>query len=139
MIPIRIRREGDAEENKDYFEGNLEDFLTAAKEIGTRTVFVIVHHLEEEQFLYCFENDEDDADEESGVEEEVDLADYLPALAKYKRRIGDVYSYFLEAKGGAADICLLLDEKWFDEFVNEIERAEGMAVLARTKRTGDAS
>lgn len=131
MVPIPITREGEGEEILDHYEGDLAGYISTAKILGAKAIYVMGHLLEEEQFFYTFEDAETDEDD-SDIE--VDLADFLPAFAKYKKRIGEVYCYFLMAKGGAADLCFSFDQDWMADFENEMVRAEGMALLARQKR-----
>ncbi len=141
MIPVPVSREGDAEEVLNYFEGELKGFLTAAKAIGSTAVFVMEQPLEEDHFYYQYEDDldeeEDDDDDEDEEEiEEIDLATVLPSLSSYKRRLGETYSFFMMAKGGADNLCLFYYPEWVDDFEDEIEQAEGLAMLTRHRKKG---
>ena len=142
MIPVPVSREGDAEEVLNYFEGELKGFLVAAKAIGSTAVFVMEQPLEEDHFYYRYdddldeEEDEDDDEETGGEIEEIDLSIVLPSLSNYKRRLGETYSFFLMAKGGADNLCLFHYPEWVDDFEDEIEQAEGLAMLARHRKKG---
>jgi hypothetical protein len=140
MIPVPVSREGDAEEVLNYFEGQLKGFLAAAKAIGSTAVFVMEQPLEEDHFYYRYDDDlDEDEEEDDKVErevEEIDLSIVLPSLSPYKRRLGEPYSFFLMAKGGADNLCLFHYPEWVDDFEDEIEQAEGLAVLARHRKKG---
>lgn len=137
MIPVPVSREGDADDVLNYFEGDLRGFLQAAKAIGSTTVFVMESALDEDHFYYRYEDvplDEEDEEQDEGVIEEIDLSTVLPALSVYKRRLGETYSFFLMAKGGADNLCLFYYPAWVDEFEDEIEQAEGLAMLSRRRK-----
>jgi len=96
--------------------------------------------LEEDHFYYRYDDDldeEEDEEDETGREiEEIDLSIVLPALSNFKRRLGETYSFFLMAKGGADNLCLFHYPDWVDDFEDEIEQAEGLAMLARHRKKG---
>ncbi len=141
MIPVPVSREGDAEEVLNYFEGDLRNFLVAAKAIGSTAMFVMEQPLEEDHFYYRYEDDleededDDDEDKDSAVDE-IDLSIVLPSLSRYKRRLGETYSFFLMAKGGADNLCLFHYPEWVDDFEDEVEQAEGLAMLTRHRKKG---
>jgi hypothetical protein len=140
MIPVPVSREGDVDEVLNYFEGQLDGFLKAAKAIGSTAVFVMEDPLDEDHFYYRFEDEPDQEEEEDAEEErvveEIDLASVLPSLSKYKRRLGETYSFFLMAKGGADNLCLFHYPEWVEDFEDEIEQAEGLAMLSRHRKKG---
>ncbi len=131
MTPVPVNREGERDEALDHYDGDLAGFLATAQEIGSKVVLVMQHRLIEEQFLYAF--DDDPTQKQDDAPEEVDLAEFSPSLAKYRRYLDEVYYFFLIAKGGAAELCFAVDQPWVEAFENEIERAEGLALLARRK------
>jgi hypothetical protein len=140
MIPVPVSREGDAEEVLNYFEGELKGFLVAAKAIGSTAVFVMESPLDEDHFYYRYDDDpgaEEEEDDDERVVEEIDLSTVLPSLSAYKRRLGETYSFFLMAKGGADNLCLFHYPEWVDDFEDEIEQAEGLAVLSRHRKKKD--
>src|SRR5579871_1999608 len=140
MIPVPVSREGEADEVLNYFEGELDGFLVAARAIGSTAVFVMETKFDEDHFYYRFDDDfdedEDDDDEEATARavEEIDLSLVLPALSRYKARLGEPYSFFLMAKGGADHLCFFHYPEWVDDFEDEIEQAEGLATLARHRK-----
>jgi hypothetical protein len=142
MIPVPVSREGDAEEVLNYFEGDLRSFLASAKAIGSTAVFVMEQPLEEDHFYYRYEDDldededDDDDEEDARAVDEIDLSIVLPSLSRYKRRLGETYSFFLMAKGGADNLCLFHYPEWVDDFEDEIEQAEGLAMLTRHRKKG---
>ena len=109
-----------------FFDGNLEQFLAAAKATGARAIFVQDNSFEEDDFTYSPE--EDDLDEES-EDVEVDLSTVSPALAKYKKYLGKNYSFCLVAKGGIDELRIIVDQEWVKDFENEWERAIGKYLL----------
>jgi hypothetical protein len=135
MIPVPVSREGEADEVLNYFEGPLDSFLTAAKAIGSTAIFIMETPLDESHFYYRFEDVPGEEDEEELVEE-IDLSLVLPSLSTYKGRLGEAYSFFLMAKGGADNLCLFHYPDWVDDFEDEIEQAEGLAMLARHRKKG---
>jgi hypothetical protein len=143
MIPVPVSREGDVDEVLNYFEGEIRGFLAAAKAIGSTAVFVMEQALEEDHFYYQFEDDptgeEDDEDDEEDEREieEIDLASVMPSLSKYKRRLGETYSFFLMARGGADNLCLFHYPDWVEDFEDEVEQAEGLAMLSRRRKKKD--
>jgi hypothetical protein len=130
MVSVLITQEGDHEQIINYFDGPVDQFLVTAKAIGATAVFVQDSALEEWLFRYN-PNEDDQEDEECDPENEIDLAAISPALAKYKKYLGQNYTFHLTAKGGAADLCLIVDQEWLADFENEIERAQGKALLAK--------
>jgi len=134
LMAVPVSREGDRDEVLDYYDGDLKSFLTAAKETGAKAILVMNHLLSEDQFYYGFDDDptQDPSDPEADLHE-VDLTQFSPVLEKYKRRLGEVYYFFLMAKGGVVDLCFSFDQDWVEEFEKELERAEGLALLARRK------
>jgi hypothetical protein len=132
MIPVPVSREGEADEVLNYFEGALDAFLLAAKAIGSTAVFVMETQLEEDHFYYRFEDDE--IEETDPAAEEIDLSLVLPSLSTYKGRLGEAYSFFLMAKGGADNLCFFHYPEWVEDFEDEIEQAEGLATLARHRK-----
>ena len=142
MIPVPVSREGDAEEVLNYYEGELTGFLAAAKAIGSTAILVMESALDEDHFYYRYEDDlleddDDDDEDEDDVIEEIDLCLVLPALSAYKRRLGETYSFFLMATGGAANLCLFHYPDWVDDFEDEVEQAEGLAMLSRRRKKKD--
>ena len=122
LIPVPVIF-GEDEEGRspDFFDGTIESFLVAAKELGNRAVFIQDNALEEDDFLYSpNEEDEDENDLH-----EIDLASISPALAKFKKHLGKNYSFCLVAKGGIGDLRFIVDQDWVKDFENEWERAEG--------------
>ena len=141
MIPVPVSREGDAEEVLNYFEGDLRNFLVATKAIGSTAMFVMEQPLEEDHFYYRYEDDleedeDDDDDDKDSAVDEIDLSIVLPSLSRYKRRLGETYSFFLMAKGGADNLCLFHYPEWVDDFEDEVEQAEGLAMLTRHRKKG---
>jgi hypothetical protein len=136
MIPVPVSREGDADEVLNYFEGPLDAFLVAAKAIGSSAVFVMETVLDEDHFYYRFEDvpGEEDDEEAPSVLEEIDLSIVLPSLSSYKARLGEAYSFFLMAKGGADNLCFFHYPEWVEDFEDEIEQAEGLAMLSRRRK-----
>jgi hypothetical protein len=130
MIPLPVTREGEDKELLHYYDGTLVKFLAAAKSIGSTAILSTAYPLLEDQFFYGFDDDK----EFEGEVGEVDLVQILPALVPYRRRVGEIYGFFLQARGGAADICYFLEQTWYAEFEREVERAEGMAILLRRKK-----
>ncbi len=134
MIPVPVSREGEADEVLNYFEGALGAFLLAAKAIGSTAVFVMETALEEDHFYYRFDDDDDEIEETDPAAEEIDLSLVLPSLSTYKGRLGEAYSFFLMAKGGADNLCFFHYPEWVEDFEDEIEQAEGLAMLARRRK-----
>ncbi len=130
LIPVPVIQDTGTERTFNYFDGKLEGFLAAARAIGSTAVFVQDSPLEPWLFLYN-PDDEGDDDEEGDPENEIDLSKVSPELANYKKHLGQNYSFHLTAKGGAADLCLIIDQPWFADFENEVERAQGAAILSR--------
>jgi hypothetical protein len=126
LIPVQVRNEGDFEAaSRAHFDGGLDQFLAAAKEIGTKVIFIEPTALEDWLFNYNpADNNEDDPD---AVDEDIDLASISTSLAKYKRYIGQHYTLFLSAKGGAADLNYVLDQEWVEQFESELETAQEKA------------
>jgi hypothetical protein len=131
MIPVPVSREGEADEVLNYFEGALDAFLLAAKAIGSTAVFIMETPLEEDHFYYRFD---DEVPEDDPAAEEIDLSLVLPSLSTYKGRLGEAYSFFLMAKGGADNLCFFHYPEWVEDFEDEIEQAEGLATLARHRK-----
>ena len=133
LIPVPVSREGDADEVLNYFEGELAGFLVAAQAIGSTTVFVMEEPLREEHFFYSFE-DAPASGEDAAEYAEIDLTAVLPTLEEYRKHLGDTYSFFLMARGGADNLCLFHYAEWVEDFEDEVEQAEGLAVLTRQRR-----
>lgn len=131
LIPVPVIIEENEEDmNRNFFDGELEQFLATSKALETTAIFVQENSFEEEDFLYS--PDEDEQDEES-EDSEIDLAALSPALSKYKKYIGQNYSFCLVAKGGVGDLRLIVDQDWVKDFENEWERAVGKVVIKKFK------
>ena len=128
LIPVQVRNEGDDDNaSRAYFEGGLDQFLATAREIGAKVIFIEPTSLEEWLFTYNpAENNEDDP---NAVDEDIDLTSVSASLAKYKRYIGQHYTFFLSAKGGAADLHYVIDQEWVEQFESELETAEEKAEI----------
>jgi len=137
MTPVPITQEGDSDETICYFAGSLNPFLVTAKAIGATAMFVQETVLEDWDFLYNpGEDEEEEADEDEGEpENEIDLAALSPDLAQYKKYLDTTYAFFLTAKGGVDDLWLVIEQDWTKDFENEVERAQGMALLARKPKS----
>ncbi len=129
MVPVPINKEGEIEAAINYFDGDLGSFLVTAKSIGATAVFVQDFTLEDWLFFYDPNEDEEESDSEDG---EIDLAAISPALAKYKKYLGKNYAFHLAAKGGPDELCFKLDQDWVSDFENEIERAQGKALVMQS-------
>ena len=126
LIPVQVYNEGDEENaSRAFFEGGLEQFFAAAREIGSKVIFVEPTALAEWTFIY--NPAESNGDDPNAVDEDIDLTSVSESLAKYKRYIGQHYTFFLSAKGGAADLHYILDQDWVEQFEFELETAEGKA------------
>ena len=128
-----------AEWNTDHSEsselriiGSLEDFLEAVRALGITVVFLSVWKLEEEDFLYTSENEDelDNSNEEetpsdglAGNNESFDLTVALPSLADFKKHIGQEHSFNLMAKSQSASISFRLNESWWDSFAEQQDKA----------------
>ena len=112
----------------------MTQILLAAKAIGSTAVFVMETALEEDHFYYRFDDDDDEIEETDPAAEEIDLSLVLPSLSTYKGRLGEAYSFFLMAKGGADNLCFFHYPEWVEDFEDEIEQAEGLAMLARRRK-----
>lgn len=113
-----------------FFDGDLHQFLASAKAIGSGAVFVQENPLQEEDFDYIPDEDEDD---EAAEDADIDLSTVSTALAKFKKYLGQTYSFCLVAKGGVDDLRLIVDQDWVEDFENERERAEGKILVQRSK------
>ena len=133
ITPIPVYRDGAVESGLPYFDGSLEGFILACKAIGSTVIFVEDSPLEDWLFFY----DPDEEDSKKGYSgREIDLSTVSPALAAYKKYLGENQTFYLTAKGGVGDLCLILDQEWVIEFEKEVQRAQGMAVLGRLPKKG---
>ena len=135
-----IRIEGSADKD-DYtgalFIGDLDGFWIACKAVGAKAIFIYASALDEGHFEYELNEDEaiDDGEEEDGLEIEddniVDLTALLPALGKFKNKIGTDYAFILCAKGGFSEIAFHIEETWWAKFDEEWSRAVEIAEVNR--------
>jgi hypothetical protein len=133
FFPIHVEwntdRNGDSELR---FVGSLEEFFEATKALGITSVFFLVWKLDEEDFLYDsdYEEDGDYSDEVEPASEKsdegnesFDLTVALPSLADFKKRIGQEHEFLLVAKSQFASISFSLSESWWDSFAEQREKA----------------
>jgi hypothetical protein len=132
LIPVPVILQ-DAEDGDSiaFFEGDLEQFLVTAKAIGSSVVFVQDDPFQAEDFEYSPDEDEDG--DEDAEDSYIDLTTVSTALAKFKKYLGQNYSFCLVAKGGIDDLRLIVDQNWVKDFENEWERAQGKILVERSK------
>jgi len=128
-VPIIVEEDEDDYLTRNFFEGDLDQFLATAKAIGTVAVFIEEIVLDDDFFLYTPGENESSDDLLGGELFEVDLTTVSPDLAKYKKYLGQNYSFWLTAKGGVDDLWFILEQDWVKEFQKELERAEAKADL----------
>jgi len=116
------------------FSGSLEDFFEAAKALEATVIFLFVSKLEEQDFQYNSDyNDEDGVDDldegeassdqsERGAES-FDLTVALPSLADFKKYVGQEYQFLLTAKSQLAALSFCLPESWWSSFEEHRDKA----------------
>jgi hypothetical protein len=132
FFPIHVKWNPARDEDSELqFSGSLEEFFQAAKALEIKSIFFFAWKLDEEDFLYdsdC-EDDSDPSDEESASEksdannESFDLTVALPSLADFKKRIGQEYQFHLLAKNQFVSISFSLSENWWNSFEEQREKA----------------
>jgi hypothetical protein len=127
-VPIEIAESSD---DQGRFVGDLDHFLATSKAIGATAIFVENFLLQDWHFHYNPYEDEAEDDEAGDPKNEIDLTTISPNLKKYKKYLGQNLWFELRAKGGAGDLSLAVDQDWKQAFDDEIEHAEGEAVLSR--------
>jgi hypothetical protein len=133
FFPIHVEwnaeRSGDSELR---FVGSLEEFFEATKALGITSVFFLVWKLDEEDFLYDsdseddsdFSDEDEPASEKSDINNEsFDLTVALPSLADFKKRIGQEHEFLLVVKNQFVSISFSLSESWWDSFAEQREKA----------------
>lgn len=124
--PISVRPSGTEKPETPRFDGPLDDFWKAAKEIETRAVFIATHVFEE--------SDLDGPASEQGnpgrvvqdddlSNEAVTLEEMSPAISKYRKYLGKDCAFILRTKGGFAELEFLLTEPWWDQFHEDADSA----------------
>ncbi|MBI4336769.1 MAG: hypothetical protein HY683_02925 [Chloroflexi bacterium] len=151
LYPIPV--EGDANKfDEPVFAGSLDNYFAAVKVLGAKAILVYTNKLEEADFVYESDIDDEDGvwpDEEmsgplepvrsvkqewtptattpaaaiDSVEREVDLAAMNPSLAKFKRRIGSEYAFRLTAVSEPSNLDLRIQEEWWHDFKAEKDKA----------------
>ena len=126
LTPVPIRNEGDNENvSRAFFQGGLDQFFATAKELGAKVIFVEPTALED--WLFTYNPAEYNEDDPNAVDEDIDLTSVSASLDKYKRYLGQDYTFFLSAKGGAADLHYIIDQGWVEQFESELETAQEKA------------
>lgn len=109
--------------------GGLNEFISAAKAIGSNVIFVSTDALTEEHFCYESEDDEDDS---------IDLLSVLPKLSAYKKKIGTLGKVDLFAPAVTCAITLSLVENWWYELAELYAEAVGIVDEQRASELADA-
>lgn len=129
LFPIPVERGNDRDETSDLmFSGTLEDFFEAAKALGATVIFLLVSKLDEVDFHYGSDYDDEngtnDSDEEevsleepAGNSESFDLTVALPSLREFKKYIGQGCQCQLTAKSPLAELGFYLPESWWTSFL----------------------
>jgi hypothetical protein len=108
-------------------DGNLEDFINSAKVLNENTVFVRIRKLEDEDFYYDIDSDENIPD---GIYTElrnappVGLVTVLPELRSYKKYLNKEGAFLLSIFAKNRILQYRQPEKWWVEFQELRERAK---------------
>lgn len=129
------------------FVGTFDEYLSAAKALGSRIFFVSVSSISEDDFIYINSDHvyspqtraaatwpfptpgikshmaNPDRDTE---EEDVDLCSINPALNKYKKRIGEDGRFDFLCADGHHSLTFSIIEKWMEDFEKLHSEAEGL-------------
>lgn len=128
LSSVRIK-EYMAEDPDFTFDGTLEEFLSVAKELNIKPVFLAVRKLEAEEFSHTPDAEiwnefaEDEEDNEVGEPEKVFLPELVPELRGYTQYIGEAGSYRICLSSGNWTLNYFLDESWWDEVLDKLEAA----------------
>jgi hypothetical protein len=121
LYPVRIKGEAITDDlDLDYFNGSLDEFLSAAKALKAASIFIRSSVLSEDDFKTTLDDPLDDdsfdntePDEGEDQPEEVDLSTIHPALAEFKKYLDQECALLLIAKGGVAEIAYEIVESWY--------------------------
>lgn len=129
LYPIPVEGRTTRDETPDLiFSGSLEDYFAAAKALGATVMFLSVAKLDEEDFRYDSEDNDEDSvagsdDEPVGGSESCDLTVALPSLADFRKYIGKECCFLLTAKSQLAELTFGLPESWWSSFQEERDKA----------------
>lgn len=138
-IPVRMPSDADESDRVARFQGTLDEFWVAAKALDAKVVFIEVLKMDESDF----ERDasEEDVPRGNGSEDDeedvIALEKVVPGIAKYRKYIGKDCSFILVTKGGAAEIGMMLTEDWWDEFLEEADKAVAVWAEKQNEKFGE--
>src|SRR5665213_1363744 len=128
-IPVLSGDDDDERENP-RFDGTIEEFWPALKALKAIAVFVNVLRLDESDFgrpppedAPYEESDEDEFDRSEDGEVVINLEDFVPSIKRFREHLGKECAFVLTAKGGAADLDILIQVDWWKEFLEDADKA----------------
>lgn len=119
VVPVALSSLGDEGSRSQLwdFDGSFDEFVQVAKELEVRAIFVVTFAFDENDFMYDPSDDEEDEiiDEDG---EPIDLTQLRPALARFRKHVGELVGYELVVSVGN-DILVRFSnfgEEWYSQF-----------------------
>lgn len=119
LYPICVKSFSEYSYDKLTFSGTLDEYLDAVKSLRSDVIFVSVIKITEEYFLYL-DDDEDENDEDADI---IDLCSVIPALNKFKKRIGEDGHFDLLVPIANGNLTFNLHEEWMEQLFELLNKA----------------
>jgi hypothetical protein len=120
MHPILMVGQADENDRGPLMEGDLVEFLTAAKVLGAKAIFYYVNVFGESEFKVDVSDESvmsDESDEEDdGDSEFLDLRKVSPSMGEFKVHLSKECAFWVSAEGGAAKLACVIEEGWWTKF-----------------------
>jgi hypothetical protein len=122
LFVIQVEGSTDKDDARDLvFVGDLDRFIQTVKTLKLEVVFATAEVLDQSDFLYEIENDEEE--DENIVAEPIHLSSILPSLHKFEKYIGKECTYKLSVRTLYSTLDFYIQEPWWIEFLEMIVEA----------------
>ena len=128
FFPIRVEGSTNRDNSRGLiFVGDLDEFVRAAKALKAEVIFVTSRVLDEADFKY--EADEDDQEDDDSSEtidsEPIHLPSVLPSLSMFEKYIGQECAYKLSLPMAYNTLDFYTQEPWWTDFIEMVIEAVG--------------
>lgn len=142
LHPVLLQGVANGEDAGPLIEGELDEFLAAAKVLGAKAVFYYVSTFDESDFLVEMSVGAgvpaETADEEEEDGESIDLRKLSPSMVGFKAHLGKDCAFLLHAEGGVAKLGCYIEEDWWTAFGEKRDDALAEWSKRRGERIAEA-
>jgi hypothetical protein len=118
LTPIQVEGSTDDEDVEGLiFVGDLNGFIQASKALNNKVVFVFKRQLQDEDFVYSTDDEEDAIEDEEELLGDINLIDLMPDLRDFKEFVGQEAVFRLTIFSENIELNYFVHQEWWSRFI----------------------